>query len=260
MPLRKKQNKRLRKTQHGAAALLLMSNEMSQQQESHATPRGTRGQFLFVNALTLSRGVLLLMFMAGVLVDICQPLAWLKWLNLALLVVSSVTDLFDGLLARKWNVTSRLGAVLDPMMDKVFFIIVFPTLTSLLFYDSAWFRDWLVEVPPRMPFELPHAILMLVLTVSYILRDQWVMALRALAAGSGADMKANWVGKTRTALSFPIGCMLYCYIAFGWHWLTQPLMIGIEAFAIAINLYSFVAYTIRYANALKTDHEASARA
>ena len=206
------------------------------QDKQQERPRGTRGQFLFVNALTLSRGVLLLLFMAGVLVGIYHPCPWLKWLNLALLIVSSVTDLFDGLLARKWNVTSRLGAVFDPMMDKVFFIIVFPTLTALLFRDAS---------------EGAHAILMLVLTVSYILRDQWVMALRALAAGSGADMKANWVGKTRTALSFPIGCMLYCYIAFDWGWLTQPLMMGVEVFAVVLNLYSFVAYTRRYAAALR---------
>ena len=210
-----------------------MATPQDKQQER---PRGTRGQFLFVNALTLSRGPLLLLFMAGVLVGVFHPdLAWLKWLNLALLIVSSVTDLFDGLLARKWNVTSRLGAVFDPMMDKVFFIIVFPTLTALLFRDAP---------------ERAHAILMLVLTVSYILRDQWVMALRALAAGDGADMKANWVGKTRTALSFPIGCMLYCYIAFQWGWLTKQLMMGVEAFAIALNLYSFIAYTRRYAAAL----------
>ena len=220
--------------------------------DSCEKPRGTRGQFLFVNALTLSRGVLLLLFMVGVLVGIYHPCPWLKWVNLALLVVSSVTDLFDGLLARKWNVTSRLGAVFDPMMDKVFFIIVFPTLTMRLFLSSGVVFGVLssigkINVPT--PPELSHAILMLVLTVTYILRDQWVLALRALAADSGADMKANWVGKTRTALSFPVGCLLYCYIAFGWRWLTQPVMMGVEGFAIALNLYSFVAYTRRYAKA-----------
>ena len=220
------------------------------------SPRGTRGQFLFVNALTLSRGPLLLLFMAGVLVGIYHPYPWLKWLNLALLVVSSVTDLFDGLLARKWNVTSRLGAVFDPMMDKVFFIIVFPTLTAMLFLASYQASEpvtaklaW--EMGVNLHGELSHAILMLVLTVSYILRDQWVMALRALAAGDGADMKANWIGKTRTALSFPIGCMLYCYIVFGWGSAMRPLMMGVEIFAIALNIYSFVAYTRRYASALK---------
>ena len=220
--------------------------------DSGENPRGTRGQFLFVNALTLSRGPLLLLFMAGMIVGIYHPYPWLKWLNLALLVMSSVTDLFDGLLARKWNVTSRLGAVFDPMMDKVFFIIVFPTLTMRLFLSSGVVFGVLssigkISVPT--PPELSHAILMLVLTVTYILRDQWVLALRALAADSGADMKANWVGKTRTALSFPVGCLLYCYIAFGWRWLTQPVMMGVEGFAIALNLYSFVAYTRRYAKA-----------
>ena len=139
--------------------------------DSSIKKRGTRGQFLFVNALTLSRGVLLLLFMVGVLVDIYQPSIWLKWLNLALLVVSSVTDLFDGLLARKWNVTSRLGAVFDPMMDKVFFIIVFPTLTALLFLASYQASEpvtaklaW--EMGVDLHGELSHAILMLVLTGS----------------------------------------------------------------------------------------------
>ena len=45
--------------------------------------------------------------------------------------------------------------------------------------------------------------------------------------------------------------MLYCYIVFGWGSPMRPFMMGVEVFAIAINLYSFVAYTIRYSAALK---------
>ena len=39
--------------------------------------------------------------------------------------VGAWTDFFDGMLARKWNVTSKLGAFLDTIADKVF-------LTSIL--------------------------------------------------------------------------------------------------------------------------------
>lgn len=34
-------------------------------------------------------------------------------------VLAAVTDFFDGYLARKWQVTSMLGAILDPIADKV---------------------------------------------------------------------------------------------------------------------------------------------
>lgn len=220
---------------------------------SSATPeRGTRGQFLFVTALTLSRAPLIALFMAGALWLLQSGATWLKWFNLACLVLSSVTDLFDGMLARKWRVTSRFGAVCDPMLDKVFFIVVFPTLTAILFYASG--LECPIDFSTSHPYGgFPHAVTMLVLTVTYIVRDQWVMALRALAAGGGADMKANMVGKVRTAISFPIGCLLYCHIAFEWWWLTAPLMMAIELFAIILNLYSFVAYTLRYRKAFSEE-------
>lgn len=43
------------------------------------------------------------------------------WIGLAtcLFVIAALTDFFDGWLARKLDATSRLGAVLDPIADKV---------------------------------------------------------------------------------------------------------------------------------------------
>ena len=95
-------------------------------------------------------------------------------------------------------------------------------------------------------------------TVFYILRDQWVSFLRAAAAGvsSKADMKAGWSGKIRTALSFPIGCLLYAYLAFHWGWLTRPLMMGVEVFGLAVNFYSVYDYTKRYGFALRKNFTA----
>ena len=100
--------------------------------------------------------------------------------------------------------------------------------------------------------EFDHAVLMLVFTVLYLLRDQWVSFLRAIAAGK-ADMRATWSGKLRTAISFPVGCLLYAYLAFGWGWLSRPLMEGLEIFGILINLVSIVSYTRFYGFALKAE-------
>jgi CDP-diacylglycerol--glycerol-3-phosphate 3-phosphatidyltransferase len=42
-----------------------------------------------------------------------------RWLALALYIVASVTDFFDGYLARIWQQQSALGRMLDPIADKL---------------------------------------------------------------------------------------------------------------------------------------------
>ncbi len=51
-------------------------------------------------------------------------LGFFKYMNLVILLVTiaALTDLFDGYLARKWNVVSLKGAKLDAVADKVFVI------------------------------------------------------------------------------------------------------------------------------------------
>ena len=198
-------------------------------------PSGRAAAKAIVTALTLARVPLVLLFMAGALAGLVRQPRWLPPVNLALLALASLTDLFDGTLARRWRVTSRFGALADPLMDKAFFIVVFPTLTFLLAWQGGAQRL--------------HAVFMLVFTVCYLLRDQWVSFLRALAAGQDADMRANWVGKLRTAVSFPIGCLLYIHIAYGIP--SRGAMLWIEAAGLAINFLSVAIYTRRYAPAIR---------
>lgn len=240
----------------GNHATVIMSNTTDP--TSTAAPRGSKAQFAIVTAITVARAPFILLFMALAIIDIYHPSDGLKWLALLCMALSAITDLFDGHLARKWNVTSRFGALCDPLMDKIFYAVVFPTLSALLFFQVPATSGNLLSslangADPRLASpEFGHAVLMLVFTVLYLLRDQWVSFLRAIAAGK-ADMRATWSGKLRTAISFPIGCLLYAYMAFGWGWLSLPLMEALEVFGIVINLVSIVSYTRFYGFALKAD-------
>lgn len=195
-----------------------------------------------VTALTCARAPLVLIFMLLVSCDMLFPRfiaehSLRRAVNIAaisLLLLSSVTDLFDGMLARKWRVTSRFGAICDPLMDKVFFVAVFPTVTAMFLVSD----------------DIVQGVLWLLLTVFHILRDMWIVTLRSLAVGK-ADMKANFVGKLRTFLSFPLAIAAYVHIISEGRIVPALFMYLFEAVVIVLNFYSLYAYTRRYGFAIR---------
>jgi len=193
---------------------------------------------LVVNAVTFGRVPFVVLFMVLAIIHAYTPRAW--WLAVAAtvsLAVASLTDLYDGKLARRWNVVSKFGAMADPLMDKVFYLVVFPTLL------------WLLGLQGEK--EAVHALVMLVFTVLYILRDQWVTFLRSVGSLFDADCRANWLGKFRTAASFPAACVIYVYASLHPFFLPQALIYVIEAFLIFVNVWSIVVYTKEYMPYLK---------
>ncbi|MDD4101607.1 MAG: CDP-alcohol phosphatidyltransferase family protein [Kiritimatiellae bacterium] len=195
-----------------------------------------RAKRLIVNAVTFGRVPFVVLFMVLAATHVYCPAWWWAVAATTSLAVAALTDLYDGMLARKWNVVSKFGAMADPLMDKVFYLVVFPTLLWLL---------------GRQPDEAAHALVMLVFTVLYILRDQWVTFLRSVGALFNADCGANWLGKFRTAASFPVACVIYVYIALHPFFLPRALIYALEAVLIVINLWSIVVYTRQYMPYLK---------
>ena len=211
---------------------------------------------IFVNALTFARVPLIFLWAAfAVWAELAyggeSARPWCDW-RFALVVaaglcmlLSGMTDLWDGKLARRWNVVSTLGKMADPLMDKVFYLVAFPVL--------AW------QTAHRgLGDAMEQSVLWL--TVLYLLRDTWVTFMRSVGTMFGADVGAMWLGKVRTALSFPGAGWVYCYLALSpmvacespWVTCAWPAsVLFVEGFLAVLTLASLVTYTRAYMPYLK---------
>ena len=195
-----------------------------------------------VNGLTFARVPLIFAWLGFAVAQEFQGGFWLGAAACLAMLLSGLTDLFDGHLARKWGVVSDLGKLADPLMDKVFYIVAFPALV----WQSA-----------RQGEGDAHTMALLCFTLLYMLRDTWVTFMRTVGTMYGADVAAMWLGKVRTALSFPGAGWIYLYLAFhrlapdSWHgpWLATCYLF--EAVLIALTLASLVTYTAAYSPYLK---------
>lgn len=199
--------------------------------------RSKSAKSLFVNALTFSRVPLIFLYLAFAVAGHFSDSPLYPFIACVAAGAAGFSDLFDGLLARRWGVVSDFGKMADPLMDKVYFIVAFPSLV------------WLSAVQGESS---AHAIMLLVFTVLWILRDQWVTFLRSVATMYHADVGAMWLGKVRTALSFPCAGFIYIYLAFNRWWSECVVSAGlhvcfaVEGFLILLNIYSFIVYTKSY--------------
>lgn len=197
-----------------------------------------------VNAITFARVPFVLLWMV---LAIFQELAYdakygavsitLAVLSSLMMLFSGLTDAWDGMLARKWKVVTNLGKMSDPLMDKVFYIVAFPVL--------AW------QVTRQGESDV-HAMVMVVFTVIYMLRDTWVTFMRSVGSMYNADVAAMMIGKVRTALSFPGAGWIYVYLAFhrmfpeswGGPWLASCY--AVEALLLLLTFWSLCVYTRVY--------------
>jgi phosphatidylglycerophosphate synthase len=156
------------------------------------------------------------------------------------MLLSAITDLLDGWFARRFKVTSRLGTYADPLTDKIFYLTTFPTLVYLADRVGQW----------------QHARVLLALTILFLLRDQWVSFLRSIGALHNLDAKANWSGKARTVISFPIICVVYYALQAPTEWPWRPsitLLYGLESLSMLVNLVSVFVCTVRFWPALRLE-------
>lgn len=135
--------------------------------------------------LTLFRVALIPLF----IVAFYLPLPYSPEITTLIFFIASITDWFDGYLARKWNQATRLGAFLDPVADKVLVAIA---LVSVVEYYHTW---WIT---------LPAGIM--------IAREIIISALREWMAelGERANVAVSIWGKVKTmAQMLALGGLLW---------------------------------------------------
>ena len=191
---------------------------------------GSRTNLGFVTFLTFLRFPLVLSFFAAALLYQERDAVGVFVFAFASLIASAATDMLDGYFARKLNVQTQFGAHADPLMDKFFYLATLPLMVYLATRNG----------------HLRHATVLLVMTLLFLTRDQWVSFLRSL--GSIYDMEggARWIGKLRTSICFPLICAIYYYEESPVPLIDIRLLYGAEATAIAVTIYSIYSYSSHY--------------
>ncbi len=127
---------------------------------STSTQDGDRSHWNLPNALTWLR----ILMIPAVLAVFYLPFWWADPAACAAFALAGITDTLDGYYARKLGQTSRLGAFLDPVADK---LIVAAALVLIVSKDPRWFvvmvaiviigreiavsalREWMAEIGAR---------------------------------------------------------------------------------------------------------------
>lgn len=150
------------------------------------------------NFLSLARGPLALLFMVDNAV--CRSIA---------IVLAMVTDSLDGYLARRFRMTSQVGAFLDPLMDKLFVLTV-----ALIFIQEGRLQLWEALALISRDF----AVLLFGLYLAF--KGSW----------SNFQFRSIWTGKITTTLQFFVLLGLTFHYAIPPYLFYSFVFLGVVAF------------------------------
>lgn len=146
------------------------------------------------NTITLSR----LFLTAGFIAFITSDSTWAHLTALILFVIAAASDFLDGYLARKLNLVTPLGKLLDPLADKILICSAF-VLMSAKGICPVW------------------------ITTLIICREFLVTGLRQIAVEAGQVLAADNLGKWKTGFQLT-------YLIAGLVWLTLGTMEELNPF------------------------------
>ncbi len=147
--------------------------------------RGEAGQawrMNLPNRLTVARMLLTFLFIVLLSFEnlFCLTLGYLVFIG------ATITDYYDGKIARKRNLVTNFGKLIDPVADK---ILVAAAFVMLMLLDDLHIPGWVVVV--------------------IIGREFLVTGARSLAASDGVVIGANVWGKSKAIIQM---AYVYCFL------------------------------------------------
>lgn len=153
-----------------------------------------RMQMTTANKVTIARIMLVPVFVVELLNFTGTGGAIHRWVALAVFLVVAVGDGVDGYIARRYHQKTAMGALLDPLADKLLLVLGLVILTL----DN---RPWLASIPLWM-------------TATVVARDVMLLLLLVLVnylVGHG-EVRPRWTGKVATF--FQMVCVVWVLAAF----------------------------------------------
>jgi CDP-diacylglycerol--glycerol-3-phosphate 3-phosphatidyltransferase len=156
---------------------------------------------------------------------LANTLSLLGWAAGWTFTVASITDFFDGYIARKRNIITAFGSFIDPIADK--FLVV----SSLIMLGAL----------DRIP---------VLLVITLVLRELYMTSLRLLATNEGISVPVTQLGKWKTATQMVGIPMLMANEV--WLGIPFPTLGTICIYlAAALSLYSAFDYSLNCVRKLK---------
>ncbi len=172
------------------------------------------------NKLTILRMLLVPVFIAC----FYFPVSYRDIIAAGVYILAYITDILDGEIARRRNLVTSFGKLMDPMADKLLTCSAFMMLSARAFVS-------------------PIAVIIIVS------RELFISGFRLVAVESGNVIAASWLGKIKTISQCVavVAALIWPYL---W-WPHFPLDEIIVWISVGFTLWSAIDYVVKNRNSIK---------
>lgn len=181
------------------------------------------------NKLTLVRVIMIPFFVLFMLADFSRYIGGSgKYIATAIFVAASLTDWFDGYLARKNNLVTNFGKFMDPLADK---LLVCSALICLV--EQGSLAAWIVII--------------------IISREFIISGFRLVASDNGVVIAASYWGKFKTVFQMIMIVMLILNFA---NQLLRYASVAVTYIALILTVVSLIDYLVKNRSVIREGDKA----